>query len=88
MSLIDAGRELSPTDVVASSESVSIAGRKLQLNVDANAVTAADIWLLEPKTGVVAAGDLVTLPAPFLDTACPSGWSAELRRIAETKFSV
>jgi hypothetical protein len=33
-----------------------------------------------------ALGDLVTLPAPFLDTACPDGWQAALRDVAATNF--
>jgi hypothetical protein len=33
-------------------------------------------------------GDLVTLPAPFLDTACPEGWQAALRQVAATPFEV
>jgi hypothetical protein len=31
--------------------------------------------------------DLVTLPAPFLDTACPDGWRAALALIAAVPFS-
>jgi hypothetical protein len=32
-------------------------------------------------------GDLVTLPAPFLDTACPRGWSAALGQVWATPFT-
>ena len=34
----------------------------------------------------VRGGDLVTLPVPFLDTACPSGWSAALGRLLAVDF--
>jgi hypothetical protein len=49
-------------------------------------VTAADVWLLDRASGVLVAGDLVTLPAPFLDTACPRGWEAALARVAASEF--
>jgi glyoxylase-like metal-dependent hydrolase (beta-lactamase superfamily II) len=88
MALIDAGAKLAPDEVVKASGTRTIAGRKLDLNLDHNAVTAADVWVYDAKTRVVAAGDLVTLPAPFLDTACPAGWSAELARVAKTPFEV
>ncbi|MEA2946792.1 MAG: hypothetical protein QOI40_2122 [Alphaproteobacteria bacterium] len=32
-------------------------------------------------------GDLITLPAPFLDTACPAGWSKALGEIDNTPFN-
>jgi len=86
LALIDSGDLLMPNEVVKKTETKSIAGRKLELHLDHNAVTAADIWVFDPKTHVVAAGDLVTLPAPFLDTACPAGWRMELDRIAKTDF--
>ena len=86
--LIDSGAQLAPDKVITRSETKTIAGRKLQLMLDHNAVTAADVWVFDPKSRVVAAGDLVTLPAPFLDTACATRWSAELARIDKTKFRV
>jgi len=49
-------------------------------------VTAGDVWLLDPKSRLVVLGDLVTLPAPFLDTACPAAWSAALQDVATTDF--
>ncbi|HSP35618.1 MAG TPA: MBL fold metallo-hydrolase [Thermoanaerobaculia bacterium] len=88
VALIDSGAKLGPDEIVTQSGRRTIAGRKLVLNVDRNAVTAADVWVFDPQTGTVAAGDLVTLPAPFLDTACPAGWSAELARIDRTSFRV
>jgi hypothetical protein len=35
----------------------------------------------------VIVGDLVTLPAPFLDTACPDGWKKALAEIEATPFT-
>jgi len=41
-----------------------------------------------PCSGVLAAGDLVTLPVPFLDTACASGWQAALATLSAAQFRV
>ena len=52
------------------------------------AATAGDVWLLDAESGVLAAGDLVTLPVPLLDTACPAGWRESLSRLSATSFRV
>jgi glyoxylase-like metal-dependent hydrolase (beta-lactamase superfamily II) len=44
--------------------------------------------VLDEKTGVLIAGDLVTLPAPFLDTACPARWGESLDRLAKVEFDL
>ena len=36
---------------------------------------------------MLLAGDLVTLPVPFLDTACPEGWQAALGVLDATEFT-
>src|SRR6202008_4930766 len=36
----------------------------------------------------LAAGDLVTLPAPFFDTACPAHWQAALAKLDRVDFSI
>ena len=33
-------------------------------------------------------GDLVTIPSPYLDTACPEGWSQALRHVTDTPFKI
>jgi glyoxylase-like metal-dependent hydrolase (beta-lactamase superfamily II) len=58
----------------------------LQLHLVVNGPTAGDVWLYDPKTRIAAVGDLVTLPAPFLDTACVSGWLTALRELAKLPF--
>ncbi len=88
MALIDAGPLLAPTDVVTASGPRMLAGRSLELHLEKPAVTAGDVWVLDPATRVVAAGDLVTLPVPFLDTACPSGWQAALRHLEEADWDL
>jgi len=86
IALIDAGAALGPTDPVAASGSVSIAGRRLQLNLESHAVTAGDVWVFDPKTRVLLAGDLVTLPAPFFESACPARWRAALTHLDSMPF--
>jgi glyoxylase-like metal-dependent hydrolase (beta-lactamase superfamily II) len=87
IALIDSGANLKPTRVVDRSSSVSIAGRTLEMHVERSAVTAGDIWVFDPQTKVLIAGDLVTLPAPFLDTACPERWRAALETLSRKPFN-
>ena len=85
---IEAGAALIPDVTIDASERRVLAGRKVDVNLAPNAATAGDVCQYDPASRAVAAGDLVTLPAPFLDTACPAGWSAALARIAATPFRV
>ena len=86
IALIDAGPALRPDVKIAATSEPLIRGRKLRIGFQPNAVTAGDLWVLDLKTRVLAAGDLVTLPAPFLDTACPSGWQKALGDLAAVDF--
>jgi glyoxylase-like metal-dependent hydrolase (beta-lactamase superfamily II) len=88
IALIDAGPKLAPTDVIDATGRRVIAGRELDVHLEHAAVTAGDVWVLDRETGVLMAGDLVTLPAPFLDTACPKRWRATLARLVRTKFKL
>jgi glyoxylase-like metal-dependent hydrolase (beta-lactamase superfamily II) len=88
MALIDAGPALAPDDVVTSSGVRTLAGRVLELHLETRAVTAGDLWILDPATRVLVSGDLVTLPVPLLDTACPTGWQKALSALAATNFTV
>lgn len=83
---IDAGDALVPDEVVVASGARRLAGRELRIELVEKAVTAGDLWLLDPKTSTLIAGDLVTLPVPFLDTACPPNWRAALDRLAGESF--
>lgn len=87
IALINAGAQLKPTRVVEKSSHMTIAGRALELYVERAAVTAGDIWLFDPRTRVLIAGDLVTLPAPFFDTACPGRWQTALATLSRKPFS-
>ncbi len=87
LTLIDAGLRLGPTEIVARSSRVSIGGRQLELHL-ARGATEGDVWVLDTKSRVLLAGDLVTLPVPFLDTACPQAWEQALGTLAKEKFQV
>jgi glyoxylase-like metal-dependent hydrolase (beta-lactamase superfamily II) len=86
VALIDEGAALGPTDVISESTTKPIAGRLLQLHLESRAVTAGDVWVFDPKTGVLLAGDLVTLPAPFFESACPARWRDSLAHLEKTHF--
>jgi glyoxylase-like metal-dependent hydrolase (beta-lactamase superfamily II) len=87
LAAIDAGRALGPDEVVAKTETKTVAGRKLELHVEHGA-TKGDLWIYDPATKVAAAGDLITVPVPFLDTACPLRWKEGLDRLAKVGFKV
>jgi glyoxylase-like metal-dependent hydrolase (beta-lactamase superfamily II) len=82
---VEQGARLSPTVAVTEDRTLVVGGRELDVHV-ARAVTAGDLWLYDARARLVIAGDLVTLPAPFLDTACPSAWRAELDRVLVLPF--
>ncbi len=88
LATIQNGAALMPDVVISTSGVMELAGRRLAINLARNAATAGDVWIYDERSEVAAVGDLVTLPAPFLDTACPDGWQAALARVAATPFRV
>ena len=85
-STIQNGAALRPDVVIFASRLITLGGRKLNINLAKNAATSGDVWVYDSKTRIAALGDLVTLPAPFLETACPGGWEAALAEVAATPF--
>jgi glyoxylase-like metal-dependent hydrolase (beta-lactamase superfamily II) len=83
---IDSGRALTPDVIVKESGRRVIGGKEFRVGLERRAVTAGDVWLLDPATKTLAAGDLVTLPVPLFDTACTSGWVTALEHLAAAKF--
>jgi glyoxylase-like metal-dependent hydrolase (beta-lactamase superfamily II) len=88
LAIIDSGKALYPDVTIDKSQPLELAGHRFQVHLQANAVTAGDVWLFDPKTKVLVAGDLVTLPVPFLDTACPAHWQDALGTLAKQDFKV
>lgn len=86
VALINQGSKLFPDYPVTSTRNWRIAERRVRLGLETDAVTAGDVWLYDRRSRILAAGDLVTLPVPFFDTACPSRWSAALAGLEDLPF--
>lgn len=84
---MDHPERLRPTRPVTRSGTMTIAGRRLQMNLAAYAATEGDVWLYDPAARLAIVGDLVVGPVPFMDTACAESWRAALDRIAATPFA-
>lgn len=77
---------LRPDVVIDRSRRMRFAGRRLDVHVTDGAVTDADVWLYDRRTRIAVIGDLVTLPAPFFETACPQRWRQALDEVSATPF--
>lgn len=77
---------LRPNVVIERSQRMRFAGRRFDVHVTNGAVTDADVWLYDRRTRVAVIGDLVTLPAPFFETACPQRWREALDEVWATPF--
>jgi glyoxylase-like metal-dependent hydrolase (beta-lactamase superfamily II) len=82
LATIARGAELRPDVIVDESRDMAIAGRPLSLRVAPHAVTTRDLWIYDAAEKRAIVGDLVTVPVPFLDTACPEGWLKALDEVA------
>lgn len=80
------GATLRPDVVIDRPSLQDIGGRTLDVRLARDAVTAGDVWLYDSRSKIAVLGDLVTLPAPFLDTACPQGWLDALQDVEGTDF--
>jgi len=78
--------DLLPDVTVAADMAIRPGGRVIHLHLAPNAATKGDVWAYDPSSRTLAAGDLVVLPAPFFDTACPEGWRTALGRLAHVPF--
>lgn len=80
------GPKLRPDVVVSAPGERTLAGRALHVGLARHAATGGDVWLYDPAQKLLIAGDLVTLPAPFLDTACAPRWQQALGELEATGF--
>jgi glyoxylase-like metal-dependent hydrolase (beta-lactamase superfamily II) len=76
-----------PTRPVTASKRMRIAGRPLDVRLAKFAATEGDVWFYDPRARVAVVGDLVVDIVPFMDTACPDGWSKALGEIAKVPFT-
>jgi glyoxylase-like metal-dependent hydrolase (beta-lactamase superfamily II) len=79
LATIDSGKLLFPNVVIRASADRSLAGRPLLIGYQSASVTAGDVWVFDRQTRVLAAGDLVTLPAPFSTRPVPCTGSRHWR---------
>ena len=79
---------LRPDVVVNADGERTIGGRKFDLHVTEGAVSEADLWLYDGKSGIAVIGDLVTFPAPFFETACPARWREALDAVRSVPFTL
>lgn len=77
---------LLPDIAVTRAMTIEVNGRTLDLNVTDHATTEADIWIWDQATKTAIIGDLVTFPAPFLDTGCAKGWLAAFDAIEKKPY--
>jgi glyoxylase-like metal-dependent hydrolase (beta-lactamase superfamily II) len=77
--------DLTPDVVVDRPIRVRRNGGELELRVARDAATARDVWVLDRATRTIVAGDLVTLPVPFFDSACVEGWHRALDELAAAR---
>lgn len=82
LATIARGNELRPDVIVDEPRDMTIAGRSLSLRIARRATTERDLWIYDADQKRAIVGDLVTVPSPFLDTACPEGWLQALDDIA------
>ena len=83
---MDKREELRPDVPLTKSGEMSLAGRSLDVRVTDKAVSDADAWIYDPKSRVAVIGDLVTVPVPYFETACPERWKASLDEVWATTF--
>jgi glyoxylase-like metal-dependent hydrolase (beta-lactamase superfamily II) len=83
---MDHPEALRPTRPVTATGAMAIAGRTFDVHVAPFAATEADLWLYDPASRTLIAGDLVVAMVPFLDTACASGWRTALGDLDAVPF--
>lgn len=86
MAAMDDLANLRPSHPVSATSSATIAGRRIVLHLEPHAATAGDVWLYDPELRLAVVGDLVVGLTPFMDTACPEGWRAALKKVAATPW--
>jgi glyoxylase-like metal-dependent hydrolase (beta-lactamase superfamily II) len=84
---MDERGHLRPDVPVERSGPLTLAGRSFDARVTDGAVSDADLWLYDPSTRLAIIGDLVTVPVPYFETACPDRWKAAMDNVWATPFT-
>ena len=77
---------LVPDRPVTGPTSIWLGERELRLHLAKHAATEGDVWVHDPASKTVFAGDLVVVPLPFFDTGCAEGWRQALAEIDRLDF--
>ena len=77
---------LRPDVPVTASGSMSLAGRTIDVRVTDKAVSDADAWIYDAPSRIAIIGDLITVPVPYFETACPDRWRAALDDVWASDF--
>jgi len=77
---------LRPDVPLTASSTMKIGGRPFDVHVANDAVTDADVWLYDPASKIAVIGDIVTVPVPYFETACPDGWKAAMDAVWAAPF--
>lgn len=83
---MEARNDLRPDVPLAKSQPMDLAGHPLDVHVTDKAVSDADVWLYDKATKVAVIGDLITVPVPYFETACPDRWKSSLDEVWSTPF--
>ena len=86
ISTMEASGDLKADVPVTASAAMTLAGRRLDVRVTDKAVSDADVWLFDSSSKVAVIGDLITVPVPYFETACPDRWRASLDEVWATPF--
>lgn len=78
--------DLRPDVPLTRSATIALAGKTLDVRVTDQAVSDADVWIYDAPSKIAIVGDLITLPVPFFETACPDRWRASLDDVWATPF--
>ena len=78
--------DLRPDVPLTKSATMRLAGKPLDVHVTDNAVSDADVWLFDKTSRIAVIGDLVTVPVPYFESACPDRWKAALDEVWATNF--
>lgn len=77
---------LIPDQPVNGPVTLKLGERELRLHLARYAATEGDVWVHDPASKTVIAGDLVVVPLPFFDTGCADGWRKALAQIDQLEF--
>lgn len=83
---MEASKDLRPDTPLTKSATMPLAGKPLDVRVTDRAVSDADVWIYDTGSKTAIIGDLITMPVPYFETACPDKWRASLDEVMATPF--